>query len=732
MFLRKSLGLALITAVFVPVVSIAQDDEDTDAFYFADTVRVEGLRTLRIPTLNAVATKMVLPLHSTPASVGVVTRAIFESQNGMILSDALKNISGVNVQHGSGTHDFFLIRGFESLSGGLVLTDGAPEPEVSFYNLYNIERVEVLKGPAAFLYGSNPLSGAANLVRKQPVFGNFARFSGSVGEFQTYRGTFDLGFQTPASNLAFRVNGFWQDSENYRDDKEQSTVAVNPAVTWKIDERSSVTANFEYVRSNAEPDAGLPLQFVPDASFNLTPTLPRVPRKRSFQTPLDDSEQDLFRLRLDYRRQLSQSVTLKDKVYFTQLDWVSTGALMNGAFPDPSRPGEFNVIRTLNSLDDSQKFFGNQLEAIFSFSTGSVRHHLVTGLETARLTDDFKLDLAPFIPPSETDPAGLNLALAIDLNHPVEFTQGRNQLTFLPFAAGDARSLIFAPYFINQASFSDQVQLFFGGRLDIIDYEDQRADLNFQTFQPVASDNTRNYEKFSPMVGLVVKPVAALSFYANAGQSFSAPSTLVVGDPRPEESTQFELGAKLHALGGRLTSTVSVYHLERENIGIADETGVTQQTGDQRSRGLEFEIAVQPLQGWNAFLNYAFTDAELTEFREVNPRTRQIMDFSGNTPGFAPEHIINFWTTKDFNKTIGIGAGFRYVSEQFIDEDNAFEIDDYLTFDGSLYYTFGNIRWSLNIKNITDKDYLRRGGFGSASVTPGNPRAVYGAVNFSL
>ncbi len=725
---RDKLRLIMSMALLIPAASSAQQSQEVEQFYFADTVTVEGLRHLRIPTLSAIATKSILPLHQTPASVGVVTRQLFSSQSGMVLSDALKNVSGVNVQNGTGTHDFFLIRGFDSLDGGLVLTDGAVEPEVSFYNLYNIERVEALKGPSAFLYGSNPLSGAVNLTRKQPVFGQFASFSGSYGEFNTFSGMFDAGFQT-SENLAVRVNGLWQDSENYRDRMDKSTYAVNPAATWKIDDKSSLTANFEYVRSNAEPDAGLPLiQAIP--GFIPEPLLPDVPLTRSYQTPLDDSEQDLFRLRLDYQRRVNKSLTVRNKFFLTQLDWLSTGSLLNGAFPDPSRPGEFSVIRTLNSLDDSQKFLGNQFEALLEVKTGAVTHNLVAGVEARRFTDDFKLDLAPFSPPSEFNPTGTNGQLVIDLNNPQEFASDRSQLTFLPFASGDARTLTVAPYLLDQVSFGEQVQFFLGGRFDVIDYENDRADLNFQTFQSEPSADSRNYEEFSPMAGLVVSPFADLSLYANFGRSFRAPSTLTKGTPEPEESTQFEAGAKLQALNGKLTSTLAIYNLEKENTGVQNDDGVTLSLSDQRSRGLEFEVAVQPTSSVHSFVNYAYTDAEFTNFfefdREGNPISR-----TGNRPAFTPRSILNFWATKTFSN-IGVGAGFRYVGKQFIDETEGFEIDDHLTVDATLFYTYRDIRWSLNVKNITDKEYLRRGGFGSSSVTPGNPRAIYGSVSLTL
>lgn len=705
--------------------TVFAQEEEVNAFYWADTVTVEAIKDLQMPTLNAIATKMILPLHKTPASVGVVTKAMFESQNAITVSDAIQNISGVNVQNGVGTHDFFLIRGFESLSGGLTLTDGAAEPEVSFYNLYNINRVEVLKGPSAFLYGGNPLSGAVNLSRKQPLFSNFATLTGSYGEFNTFNGAVDLGYHQEDGNLAFRLTGLWRETENFRDDKEQSAYAINPAITWEIDEASSVTANFEYARSNASPDAGLPLVY----NASLQPTAPNAPRTRSYQTPLDYSEQDLYRLRIDYKRELSEQFEIRDKFYFTQLDWLSAGAFFNGAFPGAQGT---TVIRTLNALDDSQNFFGNQLEAHFKYRLSSMKSNLIAGFELNRFSDKFDLELATFSPPSDQNPAGSNLVLAINYDNPQEFISSKDDLNFIDYAVGNAKSLILAPYFINQTEVTEQLQVFLGGRFDIIDYDDDRSDFNFNTYQTTAQKVSRNYEQFSPMAGLVFSPLSAVSLYANFGRSFRAPSTLVVGDPQPEESGQIEFGAKYSGFGGKLNGTVAVYQLERKNIGIPDQTGLTKQNGDQRSRGFELEISAQPGKGLNTFLTYTYTDAELTNFTEFQQGQNLILDRSGNTPAFAPKSMFNLRANKDFSGNFGVSAGLLYVGEQFIAPDNVFKIDNYITFDASLYFTHRGFRWSVNMKNIGDQKYWRRGGVGSQSVLPGNPRAVYGSMSYSL
>ena len=154
--------------------SLAHAQSADDSLHVVDETIVTGSR-LAIPRANAIATKMLLPLRKTPLSVGIVPQALIETQDGATLSDALANVSGVGVHTNFGVHDLFYLRGFDSLANGLVLSDGVSEPEATFYQLYNVYRVEALKGPGAFLYGGNPLSGTINLVRKRPDRGEQLR-----------------------------------------------------------------------------------------------------------------------------------------------------------------------------------------------------------------------------------------------------------------------------------------------------------------------------------------------------------------------------------------------------------------------------------------------------------------------------------------------------------------------------------------------------------------------------
>jgi outer membrane receptor protein involved in Fe transport len=207
-----------------------------------------------------------------------------------------------------------------------------------------------------------------------------------------------------------------------------------------------------------------------------------------------------------------------------------------------------------------------------------------------------------------------------------------------------------------------------------------------------------------------------------------------VGDLVPEESRQFEAGIKKSLNEGKILLTAAVYHLQKDNIAIPDDTGLTRQTGSQRSRGIEFDLAGEVGSMIYAFGSYAFTDAKLTEFRElIDPSFGQLppilVDRSGNRPAFAPKHTFNLWLIKEFNSRLSLGGGTRFISGQFIAADNQYEIDHSLTFNAGLAYRLEDWRLSLNLKNLTGTKYETRG-FGSTSVLPADPFAIYLGVDF--
>ena len=692
--LRRLLTACITTAALsLPMGLIAQDASERT---LDEVVVTDATDSPREP---AAVVKLGMSAMDTPASVGVVTGEVIEAQGASVLGDALRNTAGVNTQSGFGVHDLFFVRGFESLSNGLVLTDGAVEPEVSFYNLYNVERVETLKGPAAFLYGGSPLSGAVNLVRKVPRFETFGSFGATYGAFQTNRGTVDLGW-SEGDEVAFRLNGLWRDSENYRDDKDNSTVAINPSLRWRADENVTIDLSFEYAELDYVSDSGLPL-----VNGALPPNTPRT---QSYQSPFDSSEQTTMRARFDLTAELNGWVTLRNKAYFTDLDWVTDGTLFVGAFPNAG--GSWETARTLTSLDDEQRAQGNQLEALVRFDTGTLEHTLLVGVEAMQLTDAFSLDVA--------------LLPTIDVFDPVETA---TQPVFpIPGAlqSVDATTLVAAPYLVDHVALSEQVGVFLGGRHDWVDYEDDVSGLQ------------RDYAQFSPMVGALYSPTSDLSLYANFGRAFAPPSSRVLGDVAAEESTQYEFGTKHLLMDGKLRAALAVYSLERD-ITIPDSSQITEQLGTQRSRGVEAQVEARPDDTLTVAVAFALNDAEFTEFSQtIVTQTAegfdvQTVDRAGATPAFAPESIVNVWAEKRLSNGLGLSLGARYVGEQFISEQNQFVIYGVLTVDVGLSYTYEDVLWRLRVRNLTDREYSTRG-FGEYSVIPADPISVYSSLGWSL
>jgi TonB-dependent siderophore receptor len=697
----RSTGAALVLAG-LPLSAAAQQPAPSptptpDSPRYEERVDVEGSHP--IPTIASTATKLPAPIETLPVTVSVVGSAVLEAQHARVLGDALENVPGVYAATGFGVFDYFTIRGFDSLSSSLVLVDGGAEPESSFYHLYNVGRVEVVKGPGAYLYGGSPQSGTVNLVRKQPASGRFGEAEVSGGSFRTFGGRLDANYTPARSPASLRLNAFYDGSGNYRDFKTSRAFAVNPSATWRFDERTPLTVSLEYVNNSFEPDVGLPI---------IGGVVPEVPRTRSYQSPFDFSSQELLRLRADFQTRLGARGTLRDKLYYTDLTWDSDGTLFTGAFPGFA--GDFVLMRALSTLADRQKLLGNQLEASWILETGRLRHTLLTGFEASQLADDFTIDVSSLPPIGVFDP----------------YETAEEPLVPLPglAQAGDTRAVVVAPYVSDQIAWGDKLQALAALRYDNLDFRDD------------VSGTQRRDDQWSPRLGLLVSPWPKLSLYANFGKAFGPPSSTVVGEREPERSTQYEAGARTRLLRGKLALSAAAFQIDKHNIAIPDEIGLTREQGSARSRGLEIEAHGEIRPGWFAFANYALTDAKLTEFRELVtfslvPPIFSVVDRSGNRMPFAPRNVFNLWTQREWNNGFGAAAGARYVCTQFIAEDNDFKAPEHWLFDAALSYKRKSLGLRLNVKNGANRESYSRG-FSNTAVIPANPFAVYASLRWSL
>jgi TonB-dependent siderophore receptor len=687
------------TGAATPAPADSPADRDQGAspplLHHREELLVEGVAEL-VPATTTIA-KLPMPTRLLPATIDVIGAPLLEQQDAHVLGDALRDASGVGIHTESGAADFFLLRGLDSETSAMVMTDGAPEPVTTFYQLYNADRVEVLKGPASFLYGGNPLAGAVNIVRKQPLADEFVEAAAEGGSFGTRQGTVDSNWSGQDGRLGLRLNGLWQATDGWRDGRGGRTWGVNPVFAWRPqDPGSSLVVSFERLEDHYNPDAGLPL---------LGNQVAGVPASRSYQSPFDRSDQALSRFQLDWETKAG-AFTVHDKAYYRELSWLSDGTLLDGVFPDPT--GRLQVARSLVLLDDRQQFWGNQLEASTEARTGPLTHHLLGGLELARRGDDFTLDVGAL--PS------------IDLLAPVETARGPVFLLPGESSTGDARTLIAAPYLLDHVAVAERLQLLLGARFDHLDYRDR------------ATGTVRHDSQLSPMAGVTYSPAAAsgLSLYANAGRGFAPPSTRVVGPARPESGSQLEAGAKSDLAGGRLRATLAAYQLTRRNEAIPNADGFSEQTGSQRTRGVELSLLAHRLAGFDVVFSYAYESAVFTRFAEsvlvaFEPPTFATVDRTGNTPPLAPAQIANLWLSRRLPAGLELGAGGRYVSRQFIAADNAFAIPAAFTADASLALPVGPLKARIEVKNLTNTKTFTRG-LGTTSVIPASGAAVYAGV----
>ena len=291
--------------------------------------------------------------------------------------------------------------------------------------------------------------------------------------------------------------------------------------------------------------------------------------------------------------------------------------------------------------------------------------------------------------------------------------------------SADAASGVVAPFVVDRIVFSDVFQAFVGGRFDRIRYDD-----------PVTS-TSRAFDELSPMAGVALNPAEDLTLYASAGKAFAPPSSLIAGPRDVESATQFEAGAKKYLVDNRLHASVAVFDLRKYGIGIPDETGVTKQDGDQRSRGLELEddgasrrrlprlSDVRVFQrGTDALYgNVGRTHAHRDAVPAPGPVRQQT--------GLLAASYLNVWSALGFDNGVELGLGARYVASQFIAEDNQFSIGGVLTLDASASYTYRQATIRLNARNLTDREYETRG-FGAMSVIPAPPFGLYSAIQVEL
>ncbi|MEH2081816.1 MAG: TonB-dependent siderophore receptor [Nostoc sp.] len=651
----------------------------------------------RVPD-SSIGTRTDTPLRDIPQSIQVIPQQVIKDQRATRLTEVLKNVPGV-VVGGRSPRDplnIYTIRGFGAFTDTLL--NGVQDRSigsVGFGSNANVERVEVLKGPASVLFGQGGLSGQVNIVTKQPLRDPFYSVEVTAGNYNAYNGAIDLsGALNDSKTVLYRLNASAGTTESFIDFYNQQEYLIAPTVSWQISDRTKLTLEASYSLAQGPYDFGIPAQgsILPNPNGE-------IPRNRSFSEPgLNNAANGAFRIGYNFEHRFSENWQARS-VFQTSLFHLRRNILAPFGLRDDLR----TIDRGIEDFDYDENAYNLDNYLVAKLTTGSIKHQLVAGFNLNR-TDTNTNDTF-----SDTTP--------LDIFNPV---YGNITENFLPDFNFESRQQQLGFYLQDQITLAENLKVLLGGRFDIVNSE-------FRDLLNQTSDFSQA-EAFSPRLGIVYQPIQPLSFYASYSRSFSSGSSAFgVGTPQPERGTQYEIGVKAD-LTDRLAATLAFYDLTRTNLPTSDpnDPRLTILIGEQRSRGIEFDVSGEILPGWNIIAGYAYTDAVITEDSDLPV---------GNRLESVPRHALNLWTTYEIQsgslKGLGFGVGAFYYGDQEADINNTVELPSYIRTDAAIYYKRDNYQAAINIRNLFDSDY-----FVSAQnlnrIIPGDPLTIQGTITWQF
>lgn len=657
---------------------------------------VTGLRDGYVPQ-DSSAAKVALPLRDIPQSIAVVPAEVLRDQRALSLQDAVRNVPGVTLASGDGQRDEFRIRGFTAIADQFV--DGFRDDALYFRDLSNVDRVEVIKGPAAVLYGRGSSGGLVNRVTKKPD-GDITAFVLSAGSFDSYRGEFDVGRVDQTSHVGFRLTGAIEDNGSFREQQFLKRYALAPSLLIGAGQDTSILIQADYVNDRRIMDLGIP-------ALNGRPV--DVPRPTYYGAAnardADFAHSQVVSQRVALTHRFSDTLSLRNGFnhYRYTLDRQST-------IPSAVNAAALTVTLEHSRFDRDEEGWSNQTELTQKLNVFGTAHTILYGFEIAHQNKGSQRFAGRTVAiTSISDP----VLPMVDNNSFNTFTD--NSVTRL-----DTRGI----YMQDLISFGHGIKAMLGLRHD---WFTQKTDRRL----PGQTDLARTDRNWSPRAGLLLQPDAAQSYYLSWSRSFQPSAETFAlaannADIAPEQTTNKEVGAKYTLFGGRLSVQAAAFILRRNGIKGTDPVTLRiVPIGTQRTHGAELSAALDLPENFRAIAGYSHLDTRVTE--SATPT------LIGKRATLAPLNSANLFFTKTIASRHGLGGGINYVGDRWADPANTTVLPSYVTFDALAWTQVGPVRLQLNAYNLTNKQYIIAGhGTSPLLNIPGAPRSIIGTARFSF
>ncbi|MDH0871989.1 MULTISPECIES: TonB-dependent siderophore receptor [Agrobacterium] len=665
-------------AFLAPASALAQDAGTT----VLQTITVDGAKNQDpkapvkgyVAKTSASATKTGRSLIETPQSVSVITRDQMDAQDVRNLGEALNYVPGVVAQPFGADPRFDAprIRGFQGnqlqfLNGlRLMRTAGAPSFEV-----YGLERVEVIRGPASVLYGQGNPSGLINLSSKRPTFERFGEVGAQIGSFDYYQSMFDIGGPVADSDsFAYRLTGLARNAHAQTDNLQNDRYFIAPALTWQPDEDTKLTVLASYQHDNPSSPSGLPPA--------LTYFRPGNMLDRSFYVgdpSFDTSNRKFTNIGYEFEHRFDETFTFRQNARYSNFDWSyralgmsSTSGGMIGNLIRRNATFQDELLNTFN--------IDNSLQA--DFSTGPIDHTLLVGLDYRYFDNNVKTEFWAATPLNPVNPV---YGGPISLTARTLYADVKTDISQIGLYAQDEMAI-------------ENWRITAGLRQDWA--STSGTTFNGTTYRTLDKDD----HKLTGRVGVSYLFDGGIAPYVSYATSFEPVPQPAVGDaPKPTTGEQWEAGVKYQPEGFDGFFSAAIYDLKQKNV-TTTVGGVTQQMDEAHVKGLELEGVASLVDGLDLRAAYTYMDSEVSG--RVN---------NGNELDSTPRHAASLWLDYTFPEDtalegFGIGGGVRYVGKRYGDAANTFEMKGLALLDLGVHYEKNGYRASLMVQNLTDKEYI--------------------------
>lgn len=665
-------------------------------------------------------------LQDMPQTVSVVSQQRIKEQKITTVEDALRTVPGITVSSGEGNGgmngDQFRIRGFQSR--GDVYVDGLRDFGVYVRDSFAFEEVQVIKGASSESFGMGTTGGAINIRQKTAHLGDSTTIEGTIGTGPLYRSTIDVNKQINATTAARAVAMYHDQDIQDRDHVYSDRWGFLGSLGFGLGTDETLTLNYIHQDGERRPDMGIPIANNAARSgtgwVGVPVTEEGASRKNYYgkETDLDDHSVDMITAR--YSKKINDWLTLSNDSrvawydrYFAQ----TVGQCTSAACVNAVASGNLDVTHEFGGpAGFSQESWGAQniTTLLAKFSTGGLRHELVTGVDLF-LQQDYRNQL-------QQSPAKTPGTIA-DPNFNYDGTVSKNPLQFRKSDADNVGLFV-----SDRVWLTEEFSILGGVRWD--QYRAHFQSTNTGSWATAATDAQTETREFSPKASVIWEPLKDQTYYASWAQSFSpvgqdvasAPNPIGSGvtDSEPEENELWEVGTKIGLLDNRLGLTAALFQIDKLNAYQAVDGGLLAPTGEkQRVRGFEIGLSGQITDLWIVQAGYTYLDSEIRKGGN-----------KGNQVALVPENSFSIWTTYDVSdlfQTPGkllVGGGVTYVDEYFVASVNKSIVPEYVSLDAVVSYEIDGYGIALNGYNLTDElNYTAGQG---SNGTPEAGRAVLG------